>query len=140
RVGQVEVAAALRPLGSLARADDLHLRTVQALGDFRRGDDQRAAAVGDHAAVQTVQRVGDHRRVQHVLDGDHVTQHGVLVPLGVVAGRHLDPGQLLAGGAVLVHVARGAHGVGVVGGAAVDVLEAVLGRSVGQAAAAAETA
>ena len=43
-------------------------------------------------------------------------QHGVRIVLRVMGGRDLDPGELLAGGAVLMHVAHGAHGVAVGGG------------------------
>src|SRR6185437_17099683 len=86
--------------------------------------DHRAAAVGDHAAVHAVQRIGDHRRIDDLLDGDDIAQHRMLVPLRVVRGGDLDPGQLLGGGAILVHMAHRAHAVGVVGGAAPDVLEA----------------
>ena len=74
-----------------------------------------------------MQRIGDHRRVQHVLDGDDVAQHRVRVVLRVMRGRDLDPGELLAGGAVLVHVAHGAHAVDVVRGRAVGRLEIGLG-------------
>ena len=63
----------------------------------------------------------------HVFDGDDVPQHRVRVVLRVMGGRDLDPGELLAGGAVLVHVAHGAHAVGVVGGGAVGGLEIELG-------------
>ncbi len=126
-IGQVEILAAARALQRLAGADHPHQRLLQALGDLRRGHDQRAAAVGDDAAIQPVQRIGDHRRVEHVLDGDDVAQHRVRVVLRVMRGRDLDPGQLLAGGAVVVHVAHGAHAVDVVGGGAVGGLEIGLG-------------
>ncbi len=43
--------------------------------------------------------------------GDDVAQHGVRIVLGVMGGGDLDPGELLAGGAELVHVAHGAHAV-----------------------------
>src|SRR3546814_4026189 len=47
----------------------------------------------------------------YVLDRDHLAQHRMLVVLRVVRGGDLDPGELLAGRAELVHVAHGAHGV-----------------------------
>ena len=51
----------------------------------------------------------------------------MLVVLRVMRGRDLDPGQLLAGGAELMHVAHGAHAVDVVRGGAVGGLEIGLG-------------
>ena len=126
-VSEIEILAAARALHRLAMADQAHQRLLQALGNLRRGDDQRAAAVGDDAAIHPVQRIGDHRRVQHVLDGDDVLQHRVRIVLRVMGGRDLDPGQLLAGGAVVVHVAHGTHAVGVVGGGAIGGLEIGLG-------------
>ena len=98
-------------LHRLAGADDFHRRALQLLGDLRLDDDQRAAAVADDAAVEPVQRIGDHRRIDHVLDRDDVGQHGVRIVARMVRGRDLDPRQLFAGGAVLMHVAHGAHGV-----------------------------
>ena len=125
-VGEVDVAGHL-VLGRFAGADDLHLRALQALGDLGPRDDERAAAVADDAAVEPMQRVGDHRRVDDVLDGDDVAQHGVRVVLGVMRGGDLDPGELLAGRAELVHVAHGAHGVHVGGGRPVGKLELQVG-------------
>ena len=108
-------------------ADHPHQRLLQAFCDFRRGDDQRAAAIGDDAAIHPVQRIGNHRRVQHVLDGDDVLQHGMRIVLRVMRGRDLDPGQLLAGGAVVVHMAHRAHAIGVMRGSAVSRLKILLG-------------
>ena len=115
-VSEVEILAAARALHRLAMADQAHQRSLQAFGDLRRGDDHRATAVGDDAAIHPVQGIGDHRRVQHVLDRDDLLQHRVRIVLRVMRGGDLDPGQLLAGGAVVVHVAHGTHAVDVVGG------------------------
>ncbi|MDT4788875.1 hypothetical protein FQZ97_212620 [compost metagenome] len=112
----------------LAGAKDPDLRAVQLRGDFRPRHDQRAAAVGHHAAVQLVQRVRDHRRVEHVFHGHHVAQHRVRVIARVVRGGHLDPGQLLGRGAVLVHMAHGHHGVRVDGQRVVGGLEGQVGQ------------
>ena len=98
-------------LGRLALAEDLDRCAGRGPGRPRGDHDQGAAAVGDHAAVEPVQRVADHRRVQDLLDGDRVAEQGVGVVLGVLARRHLDLGQLGAGGAELVHVAPGGQGV-----------------------------
>ena len=105
-------------LGRLARAEHLDPRPRQAPRHLGLHDDDGAAAVADDAAVEPVQRIGDHRRVDDVLDGDDLAQHGVRIVLGVVRGGHLDPGELLARGPVLVHVAHGAHRVLVHHGAA----------------------
>ena len=76
----------------------------------------RAAAVGDHAAFEQVQRVGDDPRFEHVLDGDFVDLDelevghrldGFWVAHGVLARGDGDLGELLGRGAVLVHVAVG---------------------------------
>ena len=55
-----------------ARAEHVDRRLREVLGPLGRRHDERAAAVGDHAAVEQVQRVGDHPRVEHVVDGDRV--------------------------------------------------------------------
>ena len=68
-------------------------------------------AVGDHAAVEAMQRIGDHRRADHVLDGDDLAQQRVRVVLRVMRGGDLDPRQLLARGAELVHVAHRHHAI-----------------------------
>ena len=109
-VRQIDLPAHL-VLDRLARAQDPHARPLEAPGDLGLHHHDGAAAVADDAAVEPVQRIGDHRRVDHVLDRDHLAQHGVRVVLGVVRGGHLDPGELRAGRAELVHVPHGGHGV-----------------------------
>src|SRR3546814_18711681 len=66
--------------------------------DLGADHDDRAAAVGDHAAVQAVQRVADHRGLHHLFDGDRLGQEGIGVELGVVRCRDLDIGQMLDSG------------------------------------------
>src|SRR5439155_19549208 len=126
-ISEIEILAAARSLHRFAVPDQPHQRLFQAFGDFRRGHDQRAAAVADHAAGQAMQRIGDHRRIEHFLDGDDLAQHRVRIVLRVMGGRDLDPGELLAGGAMLVHVAHGTHAVGVVGGCTISRFEIGLG-------------
>ena len=111
-VVEIEGAAG-EMLHRFAGADDLHQRTLELFGDLRLDDDESATAVADDAAVKPVQRIGDHRRVDHVLDGDDVGQHGIRIVARVMRSRDLDPGELFAGGAVLMHVAHGAHGVAI---------------------------
>ena len=71
-IGQIEILAAARSLHRLAVPDHAHQRLLQAARDRLRRDDQRAAAIGDDAAIHPVQRIGNHRRVEHVLDRDDV--------------------------------------------------------------------
>ena len=54
-----------------------------------------------------MQRIGDERGGEHLLDGDHVAQERVRVVLGVQRRGDLDLGQLRAGRAELVHVPAG---------------------------------
>ena len=68
-----DVAAVLAVLGGLAAADDPDRLLLDVAGDIGGDEDGRAAAVGDHAALEQVQRVGDDPRLKHVLDGDLVT-------------------------------------------------------------------
>ena len=85
-----------------------HLRR-QARGRRRHGirDDQRAAAIGDHAAIEAMQRRGNDGGIDHVLHRHHIAQHGVGIVLGVMRRRNLDPGKLFRRGAVFVHVPGG---------------------------------
>ena len=57
-----------RILRRLAGAEDPDRLLLAVTRDVGRGDHDRAAAVGDHAALEQVQRVRDHARLQHVLD------------------------------------------------------------------------
>ena len=74
-------------------------------------EDDAAAAVGDHAAVELVQRVGDELRAEHVVDRDRVAVHRVRVAARVLAGLHRDRRELLGRRAVLVHVPLRGHRV-----------------------------
>src|SRR5258706_15692587 len=76
-ISEIEILAAARSLHRFAVPDQAHQRLFQAFGDFRLGHDQRAAAVTYDAAVEPMQRIGNHRRIEHVLDGDDLAQHGV---------------------------------------------------------------
>ena len=109
-VGQINITRHL-VLGGFANTGDFNQRALQALGDFGPRHNHTAAAVADHAAIEAVQGVADHWRIQDFFHRHHVSQHGVRVVLRVVRRRDLDPCELFAGGAVLVHVTHGAHGV-----------------------------
>ena len=109
-VRQIDLPAHL-VLDRLACTQEAHARPLEAPGDLRFHHHDGTAAVADDAAVEPAQGIGDHRRVDHVLDGDHLAQHGVGVVLSVARGGHLDPGELGAGRPELVHVPHGGHGV-----------------------------
>src|SRR5262249_40900710 len=102
-IGQIDVAAHL-VLGRLTGADDLHLGALELFRDLRADDDDGAATIADDAAIETVQGIGDHRRIDDILDRDDVAQHRMRIVLRVMRSRDLDPSELLAGRAVLVHV------------------------------------
>lgn len=61
-------------------------------------------AVGDDAAVEAMQRIADHWRVDYLFDGHRLGQQRVRVVLRVNRRGHLDLGELLARGAKLIHV------------------------------------
>jgi hypothetical protein len=95
----------------LARAEHVDGLLRQVAGALRRSQDDRAARVGHEAAVEEVERPRDHARRQDVVDGERVTHDGARVQLRPLAGRDGDLGELLAGRAELVHVARRREGV-----------------------------
>ena len=96
RVGQIDLAAHLVSWRPRRRRCSLTLGRLSLAAISGATTIDGAAAVGDDAAVEPMQRIGDHRRVHHLLDRDHVAQHRVRVVLRVVRGRDLDPGELLA--------------------------------------------
>src|SRR5439155_6506789 len=53
-----------RRLHALASAEDVNRLARKILGAIGGSEDQRAAAVGDEAALQEAERIGDHPRVQ----------------------------------------------------------------------------
>ena len=106
-----------RRLAGAEHPDGLLLAVPRALG---ADDDDRAAGIGDEAAVEEVERVGDPARGEHVVDGDRVAHHRLRVEGRPLAGGDGDLGELLVRGAVLVHVAHAGHGV--VRGRAADVV------------------
>jgi len=84
---------------------------LQRLCDLRCNDDERSTAVGDDAAVEHVQRIGDHARGENLFDGDDVAQESVRIVLCVGGGGNLDFCELFRSRAELVHVASGGHRV-----------------------------
>ena len=85
-------------------AEQLRAPAPEIACDLGPDDDERTAAVGDDAAVEAVERVGDDRRREHLLDRHRVAEEGVGVVLRVQRGGDLDLGQLGARRAELVHV------------------------------------
>ena len=97
--------------GGVGGAEDVDRVAGQIGGALLGGDDARPSAVGDDAAVELVQRVGHQPRRDDVLDGDRLALLGLGIGGGVVPHGHRHRGQLLGGGAELVHVPPGRHGV-----------------------------
>ncbi len=71
------------------------------------GHDHRGRAVGGGADVEQVQRVGDHRAAEHVVDADLLAVARVGVGQPVPGVLDLDLREVLLGGAVEVHPAAG---------------------------------
>ena len=80
---------------------------AEAPGPLGACDERGPAAVCHQAAVQDAQERGDHARTEDVLDREVVTYKGFGVQLCPLAGGYGDLGELLARGAILVHVAGG---------------------------------
>ena len=95
-----------RRFHALAGAEDIDRLVRKILGAVGRGQDQRAAAVGDEAALQDAERIGDHPRIQHVLDRDRRLHGGARILRGPFPLHHGDHGDLLMGDAVGLHVAQ----------------------------------
>ena len=110
RTGQILHLADHRRLHGLSAAEDVHRLVGEVLGAFRLGHDQGAAAVGDEAAFEQVERVGDHPRVHHVFHGDRIAERGPWVHARPLALHDGDHGQLLVRHPVLLHVAQHADG------------------------------
>ncbi|MNL05488.1 hypothetical protein D3C87_1260890 [compost metagenome] len=87
------------------------------------GDDEGAACIGDQAAVQHAQRIGDRLSVQHLLQRERLLHVRVGMQQGVGAGVDRHVRHLFARRAVHVHVALGDHGVVPGDRAAVRLLE-----------------
>ena len=115
-------------------------------GEVHAGQHDRRAAVGGGADLEQAQRVGHHRRAEHLLDGDLLAVPGVRVGQPVAGVLDLDLREVLVGGAVEVHAAAGverevgrvgraeqaeAQPVGVVRPVAAGGGEEALGRGVG---------
>ena len=109
-MGKVDTPA-VRMFWRLARAAHADDRLLQAFCNFGPRDDHRTAAVGDDAAVEAMQRVGDQRRVHDFFHRHDIAQQRMRVVLGVMRGCDLDPGQLFGRRAEFVHVAHRHHGV-----------------------------
>ena len=115
-----DVAAVLGVLRGLAAAEDPDRLFLAVARDVGRRDHHRAAAIGDHAALEQVQRVGDHARAHHVRDRGLANLEELErshrrdrfgVSHRVITRRRGDLRELLARGAVLMHVAVRDHRV-----------------------------
>ena len=117
---------------ALAEAGDPDWSVCGALGDLLARHDQRRAAEAGHHDFEHAQRVGDHRRVDYVVDRDRVVaEDGVGVVVGADALVDGDFGQRAGVVAVLRAVAGGDLGVAaVLGDVAVGDVELGLGGAV----------
>ena len=97
---------------AVAAAEHIGRRLLQRLRARSRRHHDRAAAVGDEAAVAHRERMADHARLQHVLDGERLLLPGGRIELRPLPRRDRDRGEVLARGAVLMHVARGRERIG----------------------------
>ena len=78
------------------------------------------ATIGDHAAVEEVQRIGDQSRREHVIDRDRIAVLRQRVHGCVITHRHRDLCELLRGRPELVHVSSRGEGVAADEGVAPD--------------------
>ncbi len=99
----------MRRAAGRAAHEDRAVREV-ARAVFGREDDA-AAAVGDDAAVELVQRIGDELGSEHVVDRDRIAVHRSRVAARVLTRLHRDRRELLGRRAVLVHVPLRGHRV-----------------------------
>ena len=90
---------------------DQRRRLAQVGGTLGRGDHAGHGAVGLEAVVEQAQGLGDPAGGHVVVARHRLGVHlGRRVAVGVLAEGDGDVGQVVAGGAVLVHVPAGQHG------------------------------
>src|SRR3989304_299407 len=106
--------------GCLAAAEDPDGLLPAVASTSGAGHDHGAAGVGDQAAVVDVEGVSHPAGGEDVVDGERVAHERPGVEPGPLAGGDGDLGELLVGGAVLVHVSHAGEGVN--GGCAADVV------------------
>ena len=93
RGGEVLHLADHRALDALAGAQDVDRLLREVLGALGAGEDERAAAVRDQAAHQDAERLGDHARLEHVVNRDRLLEGRARVlgrPLALHHGDHRD--------------------------------------------------
>ena len=84
---------------------------ARSLRPFRRGDQQRAGAIGLQAAIDDMERLGDPGRAVIILDRHRPAAHlGARIVLRVGTDRRRHRRKILVGGAVLDHVAAAQQG------------------------------
>ena len=91
---------------------DRHRRAPAAVAPGEVGADETIAApaVRGGADLQEAQRIGHHRRRQHLVGGDLLAVAGVGVGQPVAGVLHLDGGEVVLGGAEELHAAAGVQG------------------------------
>src|SRR5713226_3361389 len=97
---------------ALAASQYKYRHLFQVPGAFLRRYQHGASTVADDTAVEQVQGVGNHARVEHILHGDRLAVHGKRIEAGMPARYDGDFGELFRSGAVLVHVAACCHRIG----------------------------
>lgn len=85
-------------------AENVDRRLRQVAGTLGGGDDDGSTAVGDKAAVEQMQRIGDPARGLMIREGDRVAHLSQGIHRGPVALGDCDRAELLTGGAVGLHV------------------------------------
>ena len=66
----------------------VHQRAPRFLRPLLGRQHDGATAIGNHATVELVQRIGDEPRCEHVVHGDWISVHGVRVAARVFPGLH----------------------------------------------------
>ena len=87
-------------------------RPVEGFGDIGADHDNRAAAVGEQAAVEAAQGAGDHPGVQDLVAGERFAAIGLGVEARPGAGGDRQVGELLGRGAEFGEMARGGQRIG----------------------------
>jgi hypothetical protein len=95
-----------RRLDTLAGAEEVDGFLREVAGALGGDQDQGAAAIGHQAALQQPERVGDHPRVQHIIDRDRRLEGGARLLRRPFALHDRDHRQLLVRQPIGLHVAQ----------------------------------
>ena len=115
RGGEIGHLADHRRFCALAGTADIDRLLRHVLSAIRFGQDQRPATISHQTTHQQPERIADHLRVQHIVDGDRVLKTGTRVLAGPFSLHHRDHGQGFLAQIKVLHVAQhrnGEHGRG----------------------------